>query len=395
MIREDLVHNREAFALLSDALCDLLLRAPLAGLSCLGAAIEIVEETTIRTMATDGRRIYYSPTWVMKKGTRAATLDLLHEWLHIVGNHCARIGDRDPHWWNIACDMWVVIEACELLTTPSEKWEPPEDGVIPPLWAKDLTVEDIYERLINDKELQERTKKNSVPTSYAADLDYGKAGERTQAQEQYFYAKFTEELHQIMLVTEKLGQTPTSGQLISRLKKIMQGQVPWGSILVGDILYGFGQDVPTYAPPRRRFFPVVTLPSYKAMKERILLIGVDVSGSISERLKDQFASNILSAALRADKTYVAVFDAHVREVIETRHPDQVIRQLKLLAGAHSYTSTVEVFALADKVKPSSIAILTDAYVVLPPKAYPNTHWVTPEQAPQLAWGKQHRMAFSW
>lgn len=61
----------------------------------------------IDTACTDGRMIAYSPEFLATL-TRGQMMFLVaHECMHVTGAHGARMGDRDPRQWNIACDLTI------------------------------------------------------------------------------------------------------------------------------------------------------------------------------------------------------------------------------------------------------------------------------------------------
>ncbi len=419
------VTDEEALKLLTSAIHELLIRFPLAGLSCLGGAVVIVEALNIKTLETDGREIRYSPVWIRNITKRARILDILHEWLHVFFNHVIRCSDRDPRVWNIACDIIVVREACDILTKESgEVWSPPEDGVIPPEWAKGMTAEQIYDTLMKDRSLIKTVKKPkrkdagspttgpftaTVPDTSgdddeilnSKDFDYASAKEKADKpeDEDQFYRSFSEELAQAALIlshTKQKTVTDLFGPVIgSRLDVVLRGKLPWGRLLKGDLVQKFGSDFASFAPPSRKHWPDVILPSLKARMEKILILAIDDSASVGERVHREFVANVMPAAMRAEKTIVITFDQVVREEIHIKNPKSILTQVKFLTGGHSYTSVKGVFEIVDRIKPTAIAVETDGYVELPDKSYPNTLWCIPRNGKPQPWGRNYIMDISW
>ncbi len=396
MIRYSSITDDKALDRVRGAIQDLTLRFPLAGLSILGEAVEVVEDRSVQTMSTDGRKIYYSPKWIYTLAERDSiytTFDVLHEWLHIFMNHVARRGDKDGETWNIACDIFVVTECCTILSQAGRTIEPPEDGVQPQTWANGLTVEEIYEKLVQDPKL-----KPPPAGGLSGDFLYGAAGDYGVSFEDNFKQKFIEELHTASAIMTQIRQGDPSqfGHAVhSRLQELTKGTVPWGKLLKGDLLSAMGDEFATYARPKRRYYPFILLPTYHSYKERILLIAVDISASVGNTLLKEFISNITPAAMRAEKCVVLTFDAIVREEVHTRRPQDVLKHLEFLQGAHSGTSVLEVFEVADRINPSGIAVLTDGWITIPDKPYKNTHWVIPENGREQPWGRNYKMAVSW
>lgn len=70
-------------------------------------SMEVVEDETVRTAATDGRKL-----WIAPKFWKGLTLDqqvglVAHELSHKILLHCTRRGSRDPQLWNTACDLAI------------------------------------------------------------------------------------------------------------------------------------------------------------------------------------------------------------------------------------------------------------------------------------------------
>jgi predicted metal-dependent peptidase len=127
----------------------LLVRAPFFGSIALG--LVWVNAPEVRTMATDGRRIWFNPAWCDKHGVDRIMGVTAHEVLHVVNKHHLRRGARDPRLWNLAADLMInrVLE---------------DDGyVLPPGLMFDregrfagLATETIYARLLEEVEQDPR-----------------------------------------------------------------------------------------------------------------------------------------------------------------------------------------------------------------------------------------------
>lgn len=387
MIKQSTVTNREALEAIRKSMLDLLIFAKLAGLVLLGEAVTIEEDTSIKTMATDGRSLFYAPSWVLKKSRPSIMFDLLHEFLHIFGNHVGRRGTRNRDRWGVAADIRVAWDALKILRATKPDWKLDADHIPAHAWAETLTVEQIYDRLPEDQE--------PPPNMDLLDPAEAKKGKESDDQ---FLQKFTENLAQAVAAVEMSGTSIKDvygSSIDERLKQILKGAIPWGRLLQGRIIGELGQETSTWAPPNRRWFPEIMLPSRRAKHERELVLGFDVSTSVGQDLIDKFASEVKPAMMRAKKTTIITFDQVVRECITVKDPRNAFKNLKLSSGAHSYTSVVGLFEEVDKRRPSAVAILTDGHVHLPTKRYPATHWVVPQGGARLPWGRHYTLEFAW
>jgi len=413
MIRVE-TFDPEVCEVVQDALNALTLRFPLASFSILGDAVIVASRDDIHTMCTNGRYIWVAPSWVQAKGQDDIMFDLLHEWFHIFYNHVRRRGDRDPQVWNTAADIIVVSECVTTLTTPSEVFKVPEDGVqIPPWYSKTMTVEDVYDRLIDEQkkapppptpepESGEQGQgepgpgepdPGAAPLRAEGDLRFDEVNE-TEEQADAFQVKFSAELAAAALLMTNMGR-PLPDHIRERVVAVTQGRIPWASLLRGDLLGALGHDAPTWAHPNKRYFPIVTLPTLRATQERVLILLVDVSASVGKTLLELFAANVSPAAARASKTYIITFDAVVREILEVRNPRDALRDLKFATGHHTHTSAVQAFAEGQKRKGTAYACLTDGHIYLPATPIHNTLFAVPRGGGTLPWGKHYIMDYSW
>ncbi len=395
MIKESTITNPRAFESFRFALRQLLIFAPIAGLTLLGSSVEVCEDEGCGTMATDGRKVYYAPSWVLRRTDvlRSNINDILHEFLHVFYNHPSRRGSREPRLWNYACDVRVAHDCIKILSRDGAPWQLEPDHVPALPWAVDLSAEQIYD-VLKQEEFE-------PPKEYKPDFQDPPA--ETEEQAQAFCQAFTASVVQATAAASLLHKGSDDeikkkygSYFYDRLVALRQGRLSWGRILQGDVVGELGKAYATWSPPNFRYYPVSISPSTRSLRERLLIVGVDVSSSIDNQLIQVFSSNIASAAMRAVKTLVITFDEVVREVIETKDPRTLLRKLTFKSGSHSYTSTLGLFEIAEKRRPSAIAVLTDGLIVIPKKPVPGTHWAIPkDRGHAQPWGKNHFMESSW
>lgn len=389
MLDRTRMRNAEAAKRIQECAIDLLHRAPLFGLTLLGTAIRVEEAHNVActTMMTDGRKIWYAAEWVLKKPRPSIMFDLLHETLHVFHNHPARRGMRDPRIWGYAVDVRVAHDGLAICHARGT-WRLDEDHVPDHAWAKYLTAEEIYNALLKDPE--------KVPAEYQPDTLI--APEAVDNDEQEFKRKLTQDLLQAKLAEESMGGTIKElyGEVIyDRLQELARCEVPWQQLLQGRLAAALGHEVATWVPPNRRWFPVIPMPSRRGTQEDELLLGIDISGSISDDDLRRFRGAIMPAARRAKKTTVVTFDAEVRECSTSTRPEELLRAIRFKTGNHSHTDVRGVFEEVDKRRPSAVAIITDGYVAYPEKAYSATHWILTPGGAKPPWGMIYRLQTSW
>jgi len=399
--------DAEVHQIIDSAATELVVRFPLAGLSLYGRAVVIRQQGDCPTAATDGRNILCGPDFLREmyttSGTGGVTFVLLHEWAHIFFNHVGRRGDRLPKIWNIAADLYTNQQCEDILVTKT-----PGGGVKPEPQYIGKTVEEIYDMLLDtaskrnpedpEKGIEEAMKGESKPENFGsgADLLPPSTDIEDVAETDAFREGFIEELleNQSLMEMNPTAKLPTAFR--ERFEQLKDGRVPWERLIMGRVMAELGHDCATYSPPnRRRHYPLVISPSYRALKERKLMLAIDVSYSVGQDLMRLFISSVTNAAKRATETRIVTFDSCIREDYITQDPGSILKNIRFISGAHSHTSVVDVFSIVDTYKPRSLAVLTDGFVRLPSKTYPRTMWLIPRGGCPQSWGTNYTLDIAW
>ena len=124
----------------------LLKRAPFIATIAFHAEVLIREQPGVETAATDGQRIYLSPSGFLSRPVQDKLFIYAHEVLHCALSHVSRRGSRDPQLWNIAADIVVngllIQSGFEMLA----------DGVRDDSLSH-LSTEAVYEQLLAKQSL--------------------------------------------------------------------------------------------------------------------------------------------------------------------------------------------------------------------------------------------------
>lgn len=402
--RDDDLYNRR----LAKAATSLVIRHPFFGYILFGSSVRVKCGEDVDTMATNGVDLFCGRDFVKTEPLEFLEFVLLHELLHIYFNHFGRRGTRDPLLWNVAVDIYVNDQCAQLFTTdPLMPYHVDPRLIQPAMWAREKTCEEIYDILAKVQEEEPEKIEKMMPSE---DLEIGNGKDMLPPPESVpgqepdpndpqsskeWQAGFHQDVAQAKAMAER---TPTARKLTSaiqeRMTKIMKATLPWGSILRGDLAYDLGWDESTYAPPKVKYYPII-LPQTRSVKERVLLLAVDISASVTQELIKIFISNVMAAAMKATKTVVVTFDQVQRDYHETTNPKNIFKHVKFVSGDHYMTSAKCVFEHADRLKPSAICVLTDGHIELPDHPYKNTTFVIPDGGRRLPWGRHIVMEFPW
>ena len=142
------------------------------------ANVDYKENFDIRTAGTDGKTIHYNPNFLSTLNKGKQTFVIAHEICHIAFNHILRSEGKDAETWNIAAD--AVINAF----LKKDGLEMVEGGVDIED-AINYDVEQLYEKLLNDKKQNQNSQSGSGEQDQTQDQNsQSNSGGQDQTQEQ-------------------------------------------------------------------------------------------------------------------------------------------------------------------------------------------------------------------
>lgn len=126
----------------------LLKRAPFLATVALHAEVRVKEHPEVKVAATDGKRIFLSPSRFLPRPIAEQLFIYAHEVLHCAFSHPLRRGERDPRLWNIAAD--IVVNGM----LAQSGLEAPKDALRDEA-LEHLSTEGVYEQLLATGNTQE------------------------------------------------------------------------------------------------------------------------------------------------------------------------------------------------------------------------------------------------
>jgi predicted metal-dependent peptidase len=124
----------------------------------------IVMTNTIPTAATNGRDLLFNADFVHSLNAQELDGIVVHELLHLALLHIPRRGIRDHMVWNIAADIHVngIVHSMKQLKLPA--------GAVEDLGLAPLCVEEIYEKLLNDRKSTSKSRLTVRREAYKLDV---------------------------------------------------------------------------------------------------------------------------------------------------------------------------------------------------------------------------------
>jgi predicted metal-dependent peptidase len=329
--------DKDAVYKLSKAKAQLIVEQPFyAALLC---NLPFVEDDTIPTLAVDGKNVYYNAEYVNTLTVNQLKFAEAHEVMHCVFKHLTRRGSRSPKRWNVAGDYIIN----DMLVTDRV-------GEIHPDWLYNQQIvlagkntDGVYNLLPEQS--------NDEPQDELRDAQ---AGERDDQDQQW-----TIRAVQAAQAAKMMGKMSLGAQRL--IDQIVQPKMPWSELLRRFVSKRVRTDR-SFSRPNRRFLSQgMYLPSLAGETLGEIAIAVDCSGSISEKVLNEFASEIagIKNQMRPSKISVYYFDSSVSHQ-EEYSPDDELNIRPHGGGGTAFSPVIEAINAKDTL-PECCVFLTDLY----------------------------------
>ena len=381
---------------LTRARVQLLLMQPFFGTLCL--RLKLIPGD-LPTMATDGSRIAYNPTFVDQLKPAELEGTLAHEVMHCALGHQCRRGDRDPGLWNEAADLAInPLLIGNAFTLPA-------GALIDPVFTN-LSAEEIYARLLRKRaecrsgsnQGQQQTSPGggtannpqATPGTASSDPNSGTSsqsgsqqetmseraapsrpggfGEVVDATDEHGQpaspAEQRRQEHEWGIAAEQaLRSAKTCGHdplgVERPLTESRQSQQDWRAIL-RDFVAATAPCDYRWTPPNRRYIASgLYLPSVERRGLGEIVIAVDTSGSIGRLELEQFAGEIsaISEEVQPEAIHVVYCDAAVQSTQEFTSSEPV--RLEPKGGGGTDFRPVFDWVTRNDIAPVCLIYLTD------------------------------------
>lgn len=299
--------------------------------------------TAIPTACTDGVSIVYNPEFFLSLDPRERIGLVLHEVLHIIFQHPARLGNRNLKKANKAMDYAInlIIE--------NAKFKLPAIRLLDKQYAG-MSWEQIYELLPDDDE----------PPPWEDIAPGSNAGNDLQGQIDDIIVKAVQQ-------SRAAGDAPGSipGDIERYYDKLTKPEIPWYRVLAATFTRLAKNDF-TYKRPNKRYFPTAFLPTRRSLKLAKGAIAIDTSGSVTENQFLQFITETqhILRIQQPEQLHILQFDSRIasEDVVTSINE---LKQVKFTGGGGTKISPV--LEWANQNKPNWLIIFTDGEFTLPDK----------------------------
>lgn len=358
----DQVSDAAVLRRLRKARAQLVMKHPFFGTLALGMdLVERVGDPRIKTLATDGKSLFYNPSFVETLSDPELQGVVAHEVMHPASLHHTRRGARDLRAWNTAADFAVnpIIVGAGLTL--------PEGALISPAYA-DKSAEEIYGLLPKSGGAGGGGNPGGDdgddldPGGCGAVLDApgtgGEDGKTASASEMAQAAsEWKVKTLQAAQAAKMQGRLPAGLERL--VEELRAPSVDWRDQLRRFVADQFPEDYSWTKPNRRFIGSGLILPSMIPDRIGEIAVAVDTSGSIGPKELAQFQSELQSIAdeVRPAAIHVVYCDAKVAGTQTFEGDDQI--KLKAKGGGGTDFRPPFDWIARNGVEPKCLIYLTD------------------------------------
>lgn len=349
------------------ARANLIMAHPFFG--ALALRMKMIPDKDVKRSSTDGTVIRYNAEAVDKMPLTKVQGMIAHTVMHPAFLHHTRRGNRDKNKWQKACDHSINT------ILKNAGFDLPEGTYADPQY-NGHTAEHIYTMLPDEPEGggggggggggQNQNQNGQDPGGDGGvdDSPQSQNGGGSQSQQNHEEAEWKVAVAQAAHVAKQSGKCPAG--LDRMIEELLEPVLPWRNILHRFMTEKCNDDF-SWARGNRRFLAQgLYLPSRQSQDAMgDMVVAVDTSGSITQKLLDEFGGEIsgIHRELRPKRLIVVYCDAEVNHV-DIFGPDDELR-FKLHGGGG--TDFRPPFRWIDKnqVDPRCFVYLTDGYGPFP------------------------------
>jgi predicted metal-dependent peptidase len=351
--------------LLSKAKAQIILNNPFFASILMG--MPMIEDNSVPTMGVDGEKIMINVDYLNTLSLDNIQFVLAHEALHCVFQHMFTLGDKDAERWNHACDY--VIN--DLLSKEKNVGIMPKGGLLNADLVKrgGGTAEGVYALLPSSPKAQPQPGQGKPgqgqPSNYPAPGQPGGALDQLikPSQDQAELSQKQAELNVRIIQARNIAKA--CGKLSAGIDRLVSEAVhvdtPWKDVL-RQFFSERAKIDPSYGRPKLRFLAEdLILPSLVGERMGKVVVAVDCSGSINERLLALFSAELngIMEDVQPSEIQVIYFDSKVLKVDAFTCEDLPVKLTPVGGGGTMFSPIFE--EVAKGQEPAACVVLTDLY----------------------------------
>lgn len=367
----------------------------------LATRLALVECTWCKTIAVDGKHLFYNREWIKSLTEKELSFVLCHEVLHLVYDHLGRRAGRDKKIWNAATDY--VINATLIHERVGDM---PKGGLYDSRFTYEMSADEVYRLLMDDVE-KGKLDPDSLDT-IDEHLDIGGDGEGEGKKEgeggvpgdggknpdgdpdpgdktgvdystkapvytEEEFARLRNESRAAFINAIQSNQGNAPSHIVRQLNELVKPTIDWRELLTKSIQASFKEDY-SFNQPSRRSWAInisnkrsgykVMLPSQKTGQTIDICISLDTSGSISDEIFASFLSETVGICEQYEdyRLHVWCIDAAIYNP-QVFTPDNIneLRSYKPAGGGGNDFPLNWKYMMDNEITPELFVVFSDGY----------------------------------
>jgi len=311
------------------------------------------------TAATDGLKFYYNSRFIMMLKPKEVEFLVGHEVLHVVYDHMGRRGDRDPQLWNIADDYAVNADlkrhkVGEFIKTVPCLYEAKYDGksaeeIYDDLYdkAEKINIEDLIDQMI-DQHMDGNGENEGQPQMSDEERE-----------------RVRQEVKQAIINAAQGAEAGSIPKGVERLiKQHTNPLMPWRELIQTNLTSSIRTDFSFMRPSRRGWHMDAILPAMTPGEEIDVVVGIDMSGSISTKQGQDFLGEIggMMDTFDGYRVHVFCFDTEIYNPKDfTSENLDSIDEYEPVGGGGTDFDAIFKYLKENAIEPKRLIVFTDGF----------------------------------
>jgi predicted metal-dependent peptidase len=326
-------------------------------------------DTTIETIATDGRNFYYNSRFVNFLTQGELEFGFAHEILHCIYDHFDRREDRDPKLSNIAADYCVNADLKKhnigtFITSVPCLYNEKYIG-----WSFEKVYDDLYESMdkINVDQLMDQLLDEHLEISDDAngtdDSDndgHGKKPTISRSEMNEIKNELKEAILTAHQTSNDVGDLPDGIQRV--IKELTEPKLNWRELLRSHLESTIKSDFSWSRPSRKGWHTDAILPGVIGDDLINIAIAIDTSGSVDTKMLKDFLSEVagITETFPAFNIHLFTFDTEVYNPTTFDNDSIVdITEYQIYGGGGTDFRVIFKYLKEHDIVPDRLVIFTD------------------------------------
>lgn len=324
--------------------------------------VDVTNDGWCPTAATDFRFIYYNTNFIDKLDQDELVFLVAHEIGHCIFEHFIRVEDRDKALWNMAGDYVINLM---LKDNGIGRFPTSVPGLLDPKY-KGYTTEEVYDDLINNNaDLKDTLDMHIEMSDGSEDGDgdgendgKGKAPKLKKSDSK----KISDEIRQSILQAAAASSGDLPNEINRIINSLTESKMYWREHIRSTIESTFKSDFTWMRPNRKGWHMSAVLPGMTPGEQIDIAIGIDTSGSISQKTLTDFMSEVNGIMEQFDAYTIRIwqFDTKVYGYDVFTHEDgKDMRNYEIRGGGGTDFDANFNFMKENEIEPNQFIMFTD------------------------------------